>query len=140
MGQVQVHETALEICQAILPVSHRIYIHSFFGNHRDTEAWLNAFPLTKFGYSPKLVAERTFWRSALQVLPTVEAFQQLETSQILVESDAPYQALFNQSSPHLVYEVAKDLAKILKLPLEHVVRCTSTNTICFYAQISLNPS
>jgi Tat protein secretion system quality control protein TatD with DNase activity len=135
LGREQVYETALELCSSYLDSTHRIYLHCFMGSYSDGMRWRGRFPHCFFGYCPKLVSARLSWRTALEVRSTTAFFKEVEFDRVLLESDAPYQALDKHPmSPHLTYYVALDLSKLLHIPIHEVARRTAANALDFYAE------
>ena len=78
-------KTAPTVCaQALVdagvPRDHKIYWHCFTGAPKDAEKWLETFPNTLFGLSPRAITSR----------PEVTAFfGSAPLEQLLVETDSP---------------------------------------------------
>ena len=78
-------QTAHTLCaqalvEAGVPTDHKLYWHCFTGTSKDAEKWLETFPNTLFGVSPKAITSR----------PEVTAFfGSAPLEQLLVETDSP---------------------------------------------------
>jgi Tat protein secretion system quality control protein TatD with DNase activity len=135
LGKLRVQDIARELCATYLNTTHRIYLHCFMGTHAEGMQWRDKFPHCFFGYGPKIVTKRLNWRTVLAVRSTTAFFKEIEFDRILLESDSPYQKLGDEvESPHLVYRVAQDLAKLVHVPFAEVVRRTTANATDFHAK------
>jgi Tat protein secretion system quality control protein TatD with DNase activity len=127
------YEIALNICRTILDADHRIYLHSFLGTWQHMRKWIDAFPLTIFGYCPILARTRLSWQDGMSVRPTATAFQRVDLGRVVLETDSPHQTMGNgPPSPHMIYPLAQDLAKLTATPLNAVADRTSRNSFEFF--------
>jgi len=77
-------ESCLTILRAArVPQKQRVYLHSFLGGMHEIRTWKLSYPNVKFGICPKtLQCARPEVRQYFSTAPL---------SELLVESDAPYQ-------------------------------------------------
>ena len=129
-------KTAPTVCaQALVdagvPRDHKIYWHCFTGTPKDAEKWLETFPNTLFGVSPRAITSR----------PEVTAFfGSAPLEQLLVETDSPKLQHAPRGwhgiavrSPYHVGEVYKWLANLCNMGSVAVLsRTINQNYATFY--------
>ena len=129
-------KTAPTVCaQALVdagvPRDHKIYWHCFTGTSKDAEKWLETFPNTLFGVSPRAITSR----------PEVTAFfGSAPLEQLLVETDSPKlqhaptgRHGIAVRSPYHVGEVYKWLANLRNMGSVAVLsRTINRNYATFY--------
>ena len=129
-------QTAPTVCaQALVdagvPRDHKLYWHCFRGTPKDAEKWLETFPNTLFGVSPRAITSR----------PEVTAFfGSAPLEQLLVETDSPKLQHVPTGrhgiavrSPYHVGEVCKWLANLRNMGSVAVLsRTINQNYAKFY--------
>ena len=78
-----------------VPQNHKVYHHSFLGDHQEAQDWLRAFPNVMFGVCPLALLR-----------PAVKpVLVQVAWDRLLVETDAPYQRKAIHDGPCLSIHV-----------------------------------
>ena len=109
---------------AFLPPTAPVYLHCFTGDTNLADRWRSHFHHCIFGYSTKAHNSRN---PALQ-----EVFRDLPLSNIVLESDSPCLKSLSGSFPSNVALLAEYLAKLRHIPVQEVVRQTTSNVKNFY--------
>ena len=94
--------------------TNRVYVHSFDGDIGEAEAWLSQYPEAHFGIGKKC--------------PPKEVVAVIPVSQLLIESDAPYQL----KNPWELETVLEDLAKKVNIPVRWLAELTRRNAKRFF--------
>lgn len=129
-GSSQASQDVLRILQKTLPSQTRIHYHCFMGTVKDMTQWLQAFPNTYFGFTPKILFSK--------VDQVQEVLAEIQLGNVLLESDAPYILPPNVSrfvrfgSPWAVGMVAERIARLKRVSLGSVLQITLQNCRSLY--------
>ncbi|KAH7673051.1 Protein Y24F12A.1 b [Aphelenchoides avenae] len=111
-------KTALEELWKQLDRHHDIHFHCFSYSEEVANRWISVFPNVKFGLTGMICSSKC--RKELK-----EFAANFRLDAILTESDAPHFDRNKRGTPMKALEVAEQLARLRRMPLEEVVAQTT---------------
>jgi Tat protein secretion system quality control protein TatD with DNase activity len=129
-GSLEATKRCLEILQGIpVPKEHRMYRHCFIGGPEEASLWLEAFPNTVFGFSPKSCSESGAHPQ------NAKAFLNLGLNRILVETDSPklfLRGCRRRTTPWSTYELFWWIASLYGVSLRKVLETVAGTFESFF--------
>ena len=108
-----------------------VYVHCFDGGLREFELLVKAFPCSRFGVSPIILARRRH-------PDLVTVVRNMDARRLLLESDAPYLTVASsgEALPTVVAEVGRKVAKIRNMTLAMVLYLSFEVSCMFYQPVT----
>ncbi|XP_071093635.1 putative deoxyribonuclease TATDN3 [Haliotis cracherodii] len=116
---------ALRLVKEKLPPTRVVHLHSFTGRASDVTAWLAEFPSTYFSVN-SLVQGFDRWQK--------EGLRSIPWNRLLLETDSPHLSPggWGINTPHMIGDVAMLVAQARGVPVEEVLRCSTSNARAIY--------